>query len=77
MVKITFDFDDERSEMVLQGLPEAVPEHESVVVMLPLYVPGEPQRFARVRVPLSLQQGYHLVGQLEAALAKARRPDSD
>jgi hypothetical protein len=73
MGTINFEFDDDPFEMVLQGTPEATPDHEAVVVTLPVYVPGQPQRPARVRVPLSMQFGQHLLGQLERALMKARR----
>ena len=74
MGKISFDLNGDRFEMVLEGAPQAASEHESVVATLPIYVPGEPQRVAHARVSFSLQQGHQLVGQLEAALEKARRP---
>lgn len=61
MGMINFKFDDEPFEMVL----EATPEHEAVVVTLPVYVPGLPQQHARMRVPHSMQFGQHLLGRLE------------
>lgn len=73
MGTINFEFDDDPFEMVLEAMPEATPEHEAVVVTLPVYIPGLPQQHARVRVPLSMQFGQHLLGRLEAALMEARR----
>jgi len=54
MGKVTFEFDDNPFEMVPQGYAQAVPEGQSVVVTLPVYVPGEPQRVALVRIPFSI-----------------------
>lgn len=73
MGTISFEFDNDPFEMVLEATPEAMPDHETVVLTLPVYVPGLPQQHARVRVPLSMQFGQHLLGRLEAALMEARR----
>ncbi len=73
MGQISFEQDDYPFELVLQSLPEATPDSEIVVVTLPVYVPGLPQQTARVRMPLSIQQGEQLAAQLDAALIQARR----
>lgn len=74
MGKVTFEFDDDPFEMVPEGTPEAVSEGQSVVVTIAVYVPGEPQRVALVRVPFTIQAANLLIGRLEDALVKARRP---
>ena len=59
-------------ELAIRRLPTASASGESVLLTLPIFVPGFPQDTVEVRMPLSILQAEQLVAQLQPALAAAR-----
>jgi hypothetical protein len=53
-------------ELVIQTHPTTTAEGETVVVTLPVFVPGSPQQVADVRLLLSIPQAEYLASQKEA-----------
>lgn len=72
MSTIHFDKDEQPFEILLQREPRASAEGRTVVVTLPVFVPGLPQETAEVTMPLSIQQAEILHAQLDPALRVAR-----
>jgi hypothetical protein len=58
-------------ELALQRLPTARAEGESVLVILPVFVPGEPQDTLDIRVMMAIQHAEQLFAQLQPALTMA------
>ena len=72
MGTIHFSQDEQPFELLLQREPTASAEGRTVVVTLPVFVPGLPQETAQVKMPLSIQQAEFLHAQLQAGLQVAR-----
>jgi hypothetical protein len=72
MSTIHFTQDEQPFELLLQREPRASAEGKTVVVTLPVFVPGLPQETAEVKMPLSIQQAEFLHAQLDPALRLAR-----